>query len=218
MRSQRTPAFPLLALFAAAVVVAAAAVVTRVTEPTGQVVAVVGDSITVLSANQIDLALARQHPTVEARMGATVGDMVPYAEPLAASRPRQVVIDLGTNDALHGTPIAQTSDDLSRMVALFPAAECIHLVRVNTHMHPEDGGVIAQRARAVNEVIDRFVASDGRIDTVDWDSIVARSIDASGGSPLISPDTVHPTPAGSDVLARAIGSAVSGCGRPWKFW
>lgn len=208
----------MLALFAAVVVVAAAAVVTQATEPEGQVVAVVGDSITVLSANQIDDALARQHPTIDARMGATVGDMLPYADPLAASRPRQVVINLGTNDALHGTPVGQTSEDLARMIALFPAAECIHVVKVNTHMHPEDGGVIAQRARAVNDQIDRLVATDGRIDTIDWDSIVARSIDETGGSPLISPDTVHPTPNGSAVLAQAIGSAVSGCGRPWKFW
>lgn len=208
----------MVVLLTAAAVVAAAALLTKATEPEGQQVAIVGDSITVLSANQIEVALARQHTDIEARMGATVGDMVPYAEPLAAPPPRQVVINLGTNDALHGTSLAETSDDLTRMVALFPRAECIHLVTVNTHMHPEDGGVTAQRAKAVNDVIGRFVDADARIDTIDWDGIVARSLDDSGTSPLISPDTVHPTPDGSAVLARAIGSAVSGCGRPWKFW
>lgn len=197
--------------------VTAAVLLTKATEPTGQQVALVGDSITVLSADQIQRALSNQHPTIEARMGATVGDMVPFAEPLAALPPRQVVIDLGSNDALHGTPVEQTSDDFARMIALFPRAECIHLVTVNTHMHTGDG-VTVQRARAVNEVIARFVDADSRIDTIDWDGIVARSIDDSGASPLISPDTVHPTPAGSDVLARAIATAVSGCGRPWKFW
>jgi lysophospholipase L1-like esterase len=74
----------------------------------------------------------------------------------------------------------------------------------------QGGASRAAPAQAVNQVLDRLRQADGRIDIIDWDSLVK-------SDPSIVDDTVHPNARGQQVLANAVRDALDKCGRPWKF-
>ncbi len=179
----------------------------------GDRIAVIGDSITLTSGGSLEDSLADFQPEIRAQLGATVNDMLPAGRELAAAKPQQVLIDLGTNDVNHGTPTDQTRAHLTEMVGLFPDAECIYLVDINTHM-AEGGAPSAAAATAANTVISEIADSDDRIEVIGWNEIVTDDLEAHGGTSTLLTDTVHPTEAGQAELADAMGDAFDRCGFP----
>ena len=165
--------------------------------------------------------LTGDNPAVAAAVAAEVGideviaEVMPEAEVLAQRDYDQVIINLGTNDALRRTAPAETKEQLTKIVGLFPDADCIHFVNINTHI-TDDGDPRKSEAEQVNAIIDE-VADKAGADVIDWDGIVAPTVGDDGKSSIIA-DTVHPKDVGEAKLANAIGDALDRCGRPWKFW
>ena len=178
---------------------------------TGPTVTFLGDSITVISADDISATLARDYrPEFSAVLGIQTGQLLPAARTAAAADPDQVVIDLGTNDVLQKAPLDQAADHLEELVGLFPRSRCIHLVTVNTNMAAYG---ISYRARAeeLNDSIRRLAASDPRIGVIDWNAAMSADVVAHPPSGSLTSDTIHPNDAGKAVLAGAIRTALDDC-------
>jgi len=178
-------------------------------------VAVVGDSITFVSTGAIRDELTPQfHPLTKSVLGATVARMVPVAGRLAAQHPRQAVIELGTNDVLHGGDLASAEAQYEKMVDQFARAgvECIHVVNINTRMRAR-GTPAYEKAEAFNQFLDGL-ADRGDVVVIDWDAAVQDSAERRQheSSPRLISDTVHPTAEGSHVMAQLIHDSLDdGC-------
>ncbi len=198
----------IVAIVVIVALVAIAAIADAVTSNEGDKVLVMGDSITAITGKDLEEDLAAYDVTLRAQFGATVVELVPHAEEAVAEAPAQVIIALGTNDAIGKKPVDRTEQDLRKMIGFFPDAKCIHLVNINTKM--ESGGESrTAEAEAVNEVLDRLASDDSRIGIIDWDGRVSDDL---------VDDTVHPNKAGQAVLSEMMDDALGRCGRPWKFW
>jgi lysophospholipase L1-like esterase len=176
----------------------------------GQRLAVMGDSITVVTDAQLGAALAEFNVDTRAELGARVEDMMDEARDAARARPVVAVINLGSNDVLHGHPVEAAAAGLAEMIALFDGATCVVIVNINTHM-VRDGIDTGDRAEELNRSIDPLAAADERLHLVDWAGLIRADLDANPPGGTLTDDTVHPTQAGADTLAAAVGSAVSDC-------
>lgn len=173
-----------------------------------------GDSITELSAGALagaidgTLGIGGNDVSVVARSGATAGEMEPEVVATAADGPTQVVINLGTNDAVRTGDLDAAIASIERMAAAFPGASCIHLVTLSESMvtfeDPVGPGV---RAADLNRrIIDLAARSGYRV--IRWDQIVADGV--ARGEPLTL-DSIHPDEAGEARLGEAYREAVEGC-------
>jgi len=177
----------------------------------GPDVAIVGDSITFVSTDQIRHELGRDFdPDIAAVMGITAGQAIPAAQATAGGDPAQAVINLGSNDVLHNVALTQTAKDLGTLVATFPRARCIHIVNINEAM-TDSGRPVRARAALLNAAIAKLAASDPRISVIDWNRTVAVDIAAHPPAGTLVDDTVHPALAGRTVLARQIRAALDSC-------
>ena len=176
----------------------------------GPGVAILGDSITVVSASHIGDALGSYDPDIRAILGVQAGPMLPAAQAAAGNDPEQVVIELGSNDVLHGAALDATSADLAKLVATFPKARCIHVVNINTHM-TNNGKPVADRAAQLNAAIAKLPAADPRVSIIDWDKVISDDIAAHPPKGLLLDDTVHPDTPGQAVLADQIKTALDAC-------
>jgi len=175
-------------------------------------VAFLGDSISVVTSPEIKTALGSDYsPDIAAVLGIQAGQMIPAGQRAAAKDPDQVVIELGSNDVLHGASLDNAQADLLKLIALFPNARCIHMVNINTHM-TDNGNALGPRAGTINVALSHLHAADHRIDIVDWNQIVSADIAAHPPGGTLTDDTVHPNPAGRTLLARAIKTALDDCG------
>lgn len=179
---------------------------------TGPTVTFLGDSITVISADDISAALGRDYrPEFSAVIGIQTGQLLPAARTATRADPDQVVIDLGTNDVLQDAPLDQAAANLAELVSLFPRARCIQLVNINTNM-ARVGRSFRARAVLLNAAIDRLGATDRRINVIDWNSMMSADVAANPPVGSLTSDTIHPVPAGRTALARAIRAALDRCG------
>ena len=156
--------------------------------------------------------------TVSARGGLTIGKSMGAAQLLAASKPTQVIIDLGSNDVLSAVSLAQAQTDLHTMVGLFKAADCIHLVNINTHMVALGRGPVATEANQLNDEIRKIAAANSAVDIIDWDKIISDDIAAHPPNGTLTGDTIHPGSRGQQLLADEADTVLHRCGRPWQFW
>jgi lysophospholipase L1-like esterase len=146
-------------------------------------------------------------------LAARVGE----ATTMAAGKPNQAIVNLGTNDALQHIPIDQSTAALEQILGLFHTAKCVHLVTINTHMRPPNGDVTRPWALALNKLIRKEAADKGNVDVIDWDSINAAAVTKAHPDGLTF-DGIHPTPSGQRQLIAAYHDAIEHCGRPWRFW
>jgi lysophospholipase L1-like esterase len=208
----------LLGIVLVALVTVVGVIADQVTSPDGQAVAVLGDSITVLGQTQLNSSLGHDFKlSANGLTGAEISQRLPEATTLAAGKPTQVIINLGTNDALQHVPIAQSTAALQQMLALFHPAKCIHLVTINTHMDPPNGDVTRPWALALNKLIRKEATTNSNVDVIDWDGINAGAVTKSHPAGLTF-DGVHPTPAAERQLVSAYSDALEHCGRPWRIW
>lgn len=189
------PALALLTVLAAAAAVSACSS----TESTG----VVGDSITVMTSDELEAS--EQDWDVEAVIGATAGEMVAPAEQLSERSPDQVVLNVGTNDALQRLPVDRATTDLERLVATFGDARCVHLVTISTGLPPTGEPPSADIAAQINEWIEQRAGGDERLRVIDWDAEVSAEPD------LMMADRIHPDDSGQERLASMMAEAVRSC-------
>jgi len=174
-------------------------------------VVVLGDSITA----QADAPLhERFDPSyamaVSGVSGARADERVADGAAYAATTPGQVIINLGTNDVLQGTPTDETAASLTTLGEGFAGARCIHLVTVNEHMVDLSRPQLHDEAVAVNERI-RAIAAQHSWDVVDWAAIVTAADQAGNPDGPLTMDTVHPTPLGQQRLLDAYALALDRC-------
>jgi len=174
--------------------------------------AVVGDSITVVSKAALDEELGPDHDVkVIAALGVTVEQMQDEAASLAADRPDQAVIELGSNDVLLDLPIDRAAAQLEQMVATFRGAgtRCVHIVDVSTRMRRNDGVWTGDRAEQLNAMTAELAATDDAIEIIGWNEAVVAAEEQGEG--LVS-DTVHPKGDGARVLAVLVAESLDrGC-------
>jgi phospholipase/lecithinase/hemolysin len=188
-----------------------------VTRPQGDRVAVVGDSITAIGEQQLKISAGNDYVIdASAEFGATVAGQMPAAGQLAATGPEQVIINLGTNDALQGVPLDQTMASLKQMVALFPDAKCIHFVTVDEGLD-QGGNKPTAAVKAFNKALLAYADDLDRGDVVRWDEIAHGNLREARSDPLTT-DGVHPGAEGQRKLADAEVHALQRCGRPWHYW
>lgn len=175
--------------------------------------AIVGDSITVVSNGVLAEELGPDHDvTVVAALGVTLEQMQDEAVTLAADRPDQAVIELGSNDVLQELPIEVSTAQLERMVATFQEAgtRCVHVVDVNTHMRRNDGRWTTEGAERFNAMANELAAAHDDVVVVGWDAAVIAA--EARGESLVT-DTVHPDGAGAQALATLLAESLErGCG------
>lgn len=201
----------------AAIVASGVVILDTATLPDNQPVVVLGDSITAMGRQQLENS-AGDHFRLDVRatFGARIESQLPLAEQTAALKPTQVIINLGTNDALQGVPTDRSLAALERMVSLFHSATCIHFVTINPHLN-QDGNRPRAAVAALNEQILRLAKRLGRGDVIRWDNLSDAATTRT--EPLgLTDDGVHPSPRGQRELADAEVGALLRCGRPWHIW
>lgn len=176
-----------------------------------QPVAVIGDSITWQSSGPIDDALGdRWRPDVRAVPGATIGDMVDVAGDMARGAPLQLLVNLGTNDAAGKLPPEQSAADFERLLDQFDTVRCVHLVTVYDYMFTYADGFLTPWSQVTNAALADVAVRRG-VDVINWTAVVTAQ-QAVPGSPDMLVDTIHPTPAGVDVLVDTYAEAFErGC-------
>lgn len=183
-------------------------------EPTERVV-LLGDSITELSGSTLEERLGdRWALLVDGQSGATVAQRIPAAERAAADDPRQVIVNLGTNDVTLLLDPAASVGQLRDLLDLFPDAACLHVVTVGEGIEI-NGRRYAEEAAAYNEGLRSLAAADPRITVLDWDAALRLDEQVNGTAPDdLLYDTVHPTARGEKVLAALYASALEDCPAP----
>lgn len=181
-------------------------VVDRLTSSEGRRVAIIGDSITAGNAQDLVNVIGPHFKlTLRAKAGLRTDEMIGQAQEIAGMKFDQVIINLGTNDVVQNVPTAQAIGNLRRLVAIFSGARCIHIVNVNAQM--KAFGAARPQATDLDNQIKALSHDTSRVDVIDWNAIVTKH--GNG----ITIDTVHPTPAGEQLLAHAYSDALEGCRR-----
>lgn len=200
-----------LAILLSAVIVVATACSNR-----GDVVAVVGDSITALDQGLLEEQLGSDYQLqITGNFGKTVAEVMPEATAMAAKAPAQVIINLGTNDVLQDLPVESSMSSLQQMVDLFPDARCIHLVNINEHMVVQDTTTSrTEQATAFNASLDQLAERDDRVDVIDWNEVAAGALnDAQPPTSTLTVDSIHPTEDGNTELNQLYRTALADCPR-----
>jgi lysophospholipase L1-like esterase len=177
-----------------------------------QKVVLLGDSITDMSAPVFQQTLGGKYDLIVSGVpNARADDREPDVPALAATQPKQVVINLGTNDILHNTSLDEAVASLTRIGGSFPSASCIHLVTINEGMIDFSQPDLHDRSVTLNQRV-RALADEHHWHIIDWNA-AAQAYEASGEKegPL-STDTVHPTAEkGQPILADAYLRGLQTC-------
>jgi hypothetical protein len=180
--------------------------------PQADSVAIHGDSITVLVGSDVMTAIEDTHRLgALGQSGFKAEGLGWWADSSAASRPDQVVVNLGTNDAwLGGVAPADTRQFVVDQLAAYTTASCRWVVTVNAQTTPSPTVPYQARADAINDEYRPLPAPGNRIGLIDWDQYVTDRI--AGGTPAtdLIGDGIHPTPAGLTALASLYEAAVDG--------
>lgn len=186
---------------AAAVVVAAVAPAAGAPTTDGSgagkpMVGVVGDSITFLIQPALSAALAPTYSyEINGYPGRTIAQQYPVLETMLRDppRPRAMIVNLGTNDALRDNVGWPRS--FVRQVNALRSTSCVILVNIDQGLDKLFGNRIANR---INAAIARTVARHRNFHEIDWNAVLA----AHPRRGLLMADHIHPSPAGQRVLVR----------------
>jgi lysophospholipase L1-like esterase len=150
-------------------------------------VAVVGDSITALSAPSIETSLTQSgyQPTIEAVPGIKMAQAEQTIDRLAQQGPNDWIIELGTNDA--GAHDGLWPEAFLSQWQQIRNSQCVIYVSVS----PRAGPIADQ----IDESLTGLARTHSNVHVLDWGHL-------SYGNPAwLEPDTIHPTPAGQAELA-----------------
>jgi len=171
-------------------------------------VLVIGDSITQQSDPTLHDGLDLAYDlTVWGIGGSRADEHVHDDELFRAVAPDQVIIDLGTNDVLQGTPPDQTIAALTQLGAACGAAQAIYFVTVTEGVFGEGSPVLLARSTDLNERIQAMAAAHGW-GVIPWHELVSDAIAAGEPDGPITSDTIHPTEVGRRLFAAACARAL----------
>lgn len=169
----------------------------EVPNPAGNV-AIIGDSITELAGHDLDHALRQYDLIIDAVGGTTMADHLQKIESIESDgKPRDWVIELGTNDALPAHANPNWTTDFANEVAALQTQRCVVFVTVNPHI-----GTIAT---GLNGAIAGAVATYANFHSLDWGDIEHRK------PQWLDPDGIHPSTSGAAELTRLYRSAIRDC-------
>jgi lysophospholipase L1-like esterase len=148
---------------------------------------VVGDSITYLSEPSISSAFsnAGYQPTISATPGVKIGQLQAEITALAQNQPWAWIIELGTNDA--GAQDAAWPEQFLAEWSLVSPAKCVIYVTVSPRF-----GLVAQQ---INASMQKLAEDHSNVHLLDWGNIEYQN------PAWLTPDGIHPTPAGQAALA-----------------
>jgi lysophospholipase L1-like esterase len=184
----------------------------------GDSVALIGDSITDWNDGPLTDALGEPYSlSIAATAGAQVAELMGRATQLAATTPDQVIINLGTNDMTAGRSADDTIADIDAMIRLFPQAECVHVVTINTHMRTLRDRADVERVEELNRAIRALPERFENVGVVAWDEIIDADWNDNPPVGTLTEDTIHPTtPAGRARLVDLYADTLDGCGGWWQ--
>jgi hypothetical protein len=172
-------------------------------------VLVLGDSITDRSQASLNEELGASYSlSIDGKASFRIGEQLPSAQRWATRSFDQVVINLGTNDAVQGGSMRQSGADLGTIVAQFPEARCVHLVTVTEDIPAEASPAAAGRAALINQRMREIASGDARVRVLDWSAVVHAELER-GGAPTL--DGVHPTEEGHQMLADLYSASIRNC-------
>lgn len=171
-------------------------------------VLVLGDSITQQSDPTLHDGLDVAYDlTVWGIGGSRADEHVHDGELFRAVDPEQVIIDLGTNDVLQGTPAEQTIAALTRIGLACAGARAVHFVTVTEGVFAEGSPVLRARSVELNRRIEVMAAAHGW-HVIPWHAVVDQYLEAGEPEGPITSDTIHPTDVGRRLLAAACAQAL----------
>ena len=174
--------------------------------PVNDRVAVVGDSITFLSADDITAQLhgGGYDPNVVGRIGKTAAEVDADVTAASQSQPAVILFELGTNDVTrsdNGTGSAADFEHwMTRYIAEFPHS-CMIATTVGSH---RPSTKMDRAARDINAWLHTHFQH-----VVEWDSYEWSQ--RQNGVAVVEPDEVHPNDAGQAALGRLDLAAVKEC-------
>ena len=170
----------------------------------GPRVVIVGDSITVFAHDEISHALRGHYSvTTSAVFGQRIDEMLPALRHDLTKHPRAVVLNLGTNDVLQGRLHPDWQTGFRTMISMVSHVPCVVLTTISTVTTTSpipDAAAEPQVASEINGAILKTAASHPNVHVIDWN----QAVNGPNGLSLLIPDRVHPSDAGSRVLAVQI--------------
>ncbi len=169
-------------------------------------VTIVGDSLTLLGAPQIEDGLhqAGWLVTVAAYPGRTTGDQADWLRVAADRHNQATVVALGTNDALGLSRGHLTLDDArTAIVSALDRFTDQCVVWVIPDHDPERRG--ANRGSDIDAIVVGYAADHANVHVADMAAVLAAHPEYLG------PDQVHLTDAGSGALADAMANSLAAC-------
>ena len=166
-----------------------------------QHVALIGDSILAISANQVNSAIAPSYDYSEQFVsGGTIGAQLPAIErTMTSEHPDDWVLELGTNDAGSYQSPTWLQEFANEMKAV-QGARCVVLVTLSPLLSSR-GPVYG----ALNQAMAKEAAAHRTVHLLDWGHIEYQK------PGWVRDDGIHPTPAGSTELAALTKQALDAC-------
>ena len=131
--------------------------------------------------------------------GATTKDAVASLRSLLTLHPDAVIVEFGGNDGLRGLPLAQTRRNLDTILTALESAH-IKILLAGITLPPNYGGEYIQSF----EQLFRELAAKHHTAFVPM--IYKDMVNVSG---TIQPDGIHPTPKGSELIAKTLMPALT---------
>jgi lysophospholipase L1-like esterase len=193
----------ILSLVSVVVVLAVIAVLVYTLSPTFVSVVVVGDSITVVAQPDIAAALAGAYdPDIHAIWGQRIDQMLPTLTVVLHQHPSDVVVNLGTNDAIQAATHPDWQRAFNQMIAMLASTHCVILTTVSTRLDTSPGSQLV--AADIDAAITSVRSAWPNFHVVDWNA----AVHAANGDGLLSSDRIHPSPAGQLTLSALIRTAL----------
>ena len=205
------PPVPFVAVRAAVTIIVASAVLLAGCGGSGKppVVAVVGDSITVLSGPGVEAELSGYALYIRAVDGKRIDQMIPALQAELQRDPKGVVINLGTNDAIQARTHPDWLTGFDALWDLVRSRTCVVYVTVSTNADYLGRHAVAAD---IDAAIRQLAAQHRNVKIVDWNAAVHEdpSLLASRNPPA---DHIHPyTSRAWRWLGTHYRSALESCG------
>lgn len=160
--------------------------------------AIIGDSISALARTALEHTFHGYDLFIDAVGGTRMADHLPTIERVESDgRPRDWVIELGTNDAVRAPLNVNWASDFANEVTALKSQRCVVFVSVNPKLGPISVGI--------DDAIATAVASHPNFHLIDWGDIEFRK------PQWLLPDGIHPSKSGIAELARLEHRAVLNC-------
>jgi lysophospholipase L1-like esterase len=196
-RPARTRRHHTIAWIAGTVVACLVVAVIALSQRSGGQVAVIGDSITVLSKPYFARAFGSGGGAdVRAKNGQRIDQMLPALQAALKGHPRAVVINLGTNDVLQAQYHPNWQPAFDRMVELLAPKSCVVLTTISDRAWSPTA--VQSVADDINRAITSTAAQHPNFHILDWNALVH----GPNGDKLLYFDKVHPSPNGQALLAQ----------------